>query len=87
MKIRHLTVAALCWICGSTLLEAQFNQYTPPGTFVGRTTTRADTIDRAMKEARWRSGRFYWDPWAALRNLNYTDQSEREGSQLTATGV
>lgn len=65
--------------------EAQFNQYTPPGTFIGRSIMRSETVEKAMQGARWKLGRFYFDPWAALRNLSYADTSTGADSQLTAT--
>jgi len=79
----------LSLVVGILLLKApsaaQFDQYTPPGTFTGRTFTRSEIVEKAMQEAKWKLGRMYFDPWAALRNLTYADHSERVESQLTAT--
>jgi len=85
MKVRIVFWMAACSILGSWISEAQFNQYTPPGTFVGRSLTRSETVERAMKDAKWKLGRMYFDPWAALRNLSYIDNSGRDDADLTAT--
>jgi hypothetical protein len=91
MKLKELlglktaVLAAACSIAWTHAAEAQFTQFTPPGTFIGRTISRSETVERAMQDARWKLGRVYFDPWAAIRNLSYTDTTERGESQLTVT--
>ena len=91
MKLKELlglktaVLAAACSIAWTHAAEAQFTQFTPPGTFIGRTISRSETVERAMQDARWKLGRVYFDPWAALRQLAYVDGSNRVDSQLTAT--
>jgi len=91
MKVKELSglksavLVAACSIAWAPVAVAQFNQFTPPGTFIGRTISRSETVERAMQDARWKLGRAYFDPWAALRNLSYIDSTERDESQVTAT--
>lgn len=85
MKARISLIVAVGSILSAWPSEAQFNQYTPPGTFIGRTITRSEVVDKAMQESRWKLGRMYFDPWAAVRNLSYVDNSGPDDSQLTAT--
>jgi len=85
MKRQVATIVSIGALCGALVTQAQYSQYTPPGTFVGRTITRSDVVERAMQQARWKLGRMYFDPWAALRNLSYVDNSGRDDSQITAT--
>ncbi|MGB5658465.1 MAG: hypothetical protein WBO54_03210, partial [Thermoanaerobaculia bacterium] len=79
MKLKELVglktavLVAVCSIAWTHAAEAQFTQFTPPGTFIGRTISRSETVERAMQGARWKLGRVYFDPWAAIRNLSYTD--------------
>ncbi len=77
MKARISLIVVVGSILSAWSSEAQFNQYTPPGTFIGRTITRSEVVDKAMQESRWKLGRMYFDPWAALRNLSYVDNSGR----------
>lgn len=65
---------------------AQFVQYTPPGTFQERRETVERVLERNIETARWRTGRVFWDPWAAVRDLGFVDPvAGSDESDLTAT--
>lgn len=68
----------------------QFSQYVPPGQFEEERETIQERLDRAMKESRWRVGRFFIDPWFGLRNASYLDNvqgvaGDETESDFTAT--
>ncbi len=52
---------------------AQFDQYSMPGRYGEQRQPKADLIDRSLREARWKLGRIYLDPWIALDDLAYID--------------
>lgn len=78
-------VLALCATCAA----AQFEQYTPPGSFDETRESMEDLLDRSMKEARWRWGRVFLHPWLGVRNISFvdpvTDSDGTETSDFTAS--
>jgi hypothetical protein len=70
----------------ATVGEAQFVQYTPSGTFQERRESIEKILERAMTEARWRVGRWFFDPWFGLRDFGYVDNvAGTDESDVTST--
>ncbi len=69
--------------------SAQFEQYTPPGSFEETRETMDELLERSMKEARWRWGRVFLHPWVGIPNLAYvdpvTDSDGNETSDFTVS--
>ncbi len=87
LKVFALKVLALI-LSAQTMFttgaSAQFEQYTPPGSFEETRESTEDLLERSMKEARWRLGRFFLHPWLGLRNLAYVDPVvDRDGSEVS----
>lgn len=70
-----LFLVALSALLLAAPASAQFQQYVPPGEFEEERETMKVRLDRATKESRWRAGRFFLDPWLALRNISFVDNS------------
>ncbi|MEM7351578.1 MAG: hypothetical protein AAF657_12350 [Acidobacteriota bacterium] len=63
-----------CILCLAGIdAQAQFVQYNPPGTFEEKRESTEELLERSIKEARWRWGRFYAHPWIGIRNITYVD--------------
>ncbi|MEE8139005.1 MAG: hypothetical protein V3T81_09085 [Thermoanaerobaculia bacterium] len=73
---RPAALLALALAIATGRAEAQFTQYTPPGSFQVQRESTQDRLDQAMKQARWRLGRFYLDPWVGLRDVAYIDDAQ-----------
>ncbi len=65
--------------------DAQFDQYSMPGRYEESHEPKTEVIDRAVKQARWKLGRLYLDPWIALEDLAYIDNvtSQTEGPKVS----
>ncbi len=68
----------------ATSASAQFEQYTPPGSFEETRESTEDLLERSMKEARWRLGRVFLHPWLGLRNIAFVDPViDRDGNEVS----
>ncbi len=90
--MRPTAAALLSLALGGLTLPAgaQFDQYSMPGRYDEQHEPRAEVIDRGVREARWKLGRLYLDPWIGLDDISYIDNvtSETGGpkvSDVTAT--
>jgi len=74
---------------GALSAEAQFSQFTRPGSFDRSPVTIKSELDFAIENAKWDLGRIRADPWFALRELTYDDnvgrRAEDPQSDFTAT--
>ncbi len=87
--LKLCAVTLLTWSVSATRASAQFEQYTPPGSFEETRESMEELLNRSMKEARWRWGRVFLHPWLGLRDLSYvdpvTDRDGVTGSDVTAS--
>lgn len=79
--------AALLWTVEP--LEAQFQQYTPPGTVRADEQDLKEELEREVDEARWRLGPLRLQPQLTLRNAAYVNDvfvgSEEEVNDFTVS--
>jgi hypothetical protein len=65
--------AVLLALLSAPAAWAQFMQYTPPGSLANPQVTAREQLEAALKDARWRLGRFSLAPWMALKDFGYVD--------------
>ncbi len=68
--------------------EAQFNQYTAPGSLGQVQQSRKDQIKEAVKNARWHLGAVRLQPWIGIRDLSFVSDlglGTGQGTDVTAT--
>ncbi len=89
---RARTILALTVVTAAlaTPAVAQFRQYQPAGDFGDRSQEISDVLEDAIENARWRVGRVYFHPWAALDDVSYIDNvagrpEGAEESDITAS--
>ncbi len=90
MRLRRSSLWLAIVLSGwASSVTAQFQQYTPSGTFEEQRESMEDLLDRSMKEARWRFGPAFFHPWIGIRDIAYVDPARRrdgtEDSDFTAT--
>lgn len=66
-------VAALVVLLSAPAAWAQFVQYTPPGSLSNPQVTAKEQLEAAIKNARWKAGKFSLAPWFALKDIGYVD--------------
>ena len=65
---------------------AQFVQYAPPGEIRLDAETMEERLEAAIRDAKWRAGRWYLSPWLAVRDVALVDSPSGSGtSRLTAS--
>jgi hypothetical protein len=83
MRLRtpHLFLILAVVVAGAA--EAQFVQYSPPGTGAIRELPTRERIDAALEDARWNFGPVRVTPWFGVRDVTYYDDvfPEQPGKQ------
>lgn len=72
-RVRFFPLALVFGLLLGSPSAAQFLSYRAPGPFEPERETREAQFERAMREARWKLGRFYLDPSIGLSNLSAQD--------------
>ncbi len=90
MRVAAAVLSALALGALTFPASAQFDQYSRPGRFDDGREPTQEVIDRGVKEARWKLGRLYLEPWIGLDDLSYVDNvtsetGEEKVSDVTAT--
>ena len=78
--MRRAGVMAMAALAAATA-QAQFAQYTAPGSLAVEQVQLKDRLEAAMKQARYRVGPFRLGPWIALKDFGYLNNA-----YSTATG-
>ncbi|MEP0775924.1 MAG: hypothetical protein HRF46_16405 [Acidobacteriota bacterium] len=83
----ELLLAGVIALGVATAAQAQFTQYSPPGSLAAEERSTKERLEKAMEEARWSLGPLRLEPWVGVGNLTYHDDLEpwREGKQSDVT--